>query len=454
MSGKGICVVGAGTSGLAMCRELARRGVEVECFEAGSEVGGNWRIDNDSGRSAAYESLRTNVSRRRMQYPSTPMPRGYGDFVGHRDMAGYLAEYADRHGLRRHIRLGTEVLRAAPHPVGGWEVTTRSRDGVEMTRTYAALVVATGKDANPRVPDIPGQFEGSLLHSRDYRRPDAFAGLRVLVVGASNSGCDVASEVSGVAASTDMAVRRGTHVLPRHLFGRPIDALNGPGASRMPWRLQQRMFERMLRLARGRYAQWGWPEPDHPVLSDTPAVSATILARIRDGAVRLRRAQPVAFEGSTVRFDNGESAEYDAVILATGYRLAFPFLDDDVSARLEVDDNTIPLYRHIVPPKVDALYFIGICDPHAGHPPVVEAQAAWIADVLQGRIAVPRGTTDAPQRRVVQRFPRLRANSLLIDRFGYPRLLASDRRGGRRNGQREATGRGLGAPTTMGDAEA
>jgi len=425
MAGERVCVVGAGTSGLAMCRELKRRGVAFDCFEKGSEVGGNWRIDNDNGASAAYDSLHTNVSRRRMEYPSTPMPRSFGDFASHQDMARYLAGYADRHDLRAHVHLGVAVASATPRDGGGWLVATRAGDGEQAAAAYTALVVATGKDAHPKVPAIPGRFEGRVLHSQSYRRPQPFAGERVLVVGASNSACDVASEVSAVAAATDMAVRRGTHVLPRYLFGRPIDALNGPLAGRMPWRLQQRMFERMLRISRGRYARWGWPEPDHPVLGDTPAVSATILEAVRRGSVRLH-PEPVAFEGRSVRFRDGEVAEYDTVIFATGYRLAFPFLDQTVADRLEIDGNTIPLYRHIVPPKAADLYFIGIVDPHAGHPPVVEAQATWIADVVQGRLAIPAGTLDPPQRRVVQRFVNLRPNSLLIDRFGYPRLLRAD----------------------------
>lgn len=435
MAGRRICVIGAGTSGLAMCRELALRGTEFDCFEAGSEVGGNWRIDNDSGSAAAYDSLHTNVSRRRMQYTSTPMPRGDGDFVSHRDMAEYLAAYADRHGLRRHIRLGTAVTAAAPLADGGWRITTRSRDGVETGADYAALVVATGKDAAPRIPAIPGQFTGRTLHSQAYRRPAPFAGERVLVVGASNSGCDVASEVSAVAACTDLAARRATHVLPRHLFGRPVDELYGPTINRIPWRVQQGIFARMVRLARGDYRGYGWPEPDHAVLSDTPAVSSTILPLVRSGAVRLR-PQPVRFEGRRVHFSDGDSAEYDTVVFATGYRLSFPFFDEQLLARLQIEDSTMPLYRHIVPPAVPDLYLIGICDPQAGHPPVVEAQAGWIADVLQGRISVPAGALDEPQRRVQQRYPTLRPNTQLVDRFAYPRLLAADRRGARRSTRR------------------
>jgi dimethylaniline monooxygenase (N-oxide forming) len=427
MSGDRVCIVGAGTSGLAMCRELRQRDITFDCFEKGSEVGGNWRIDNDNGAAAAYHSLCTNVSRRRMQYPSTPMPREFGDFVSQADMARYLAEYADRHGIRDHIRFGVDVVAATPVATGGWAITTRSRDGRTVTGTYSALVVANGKDAVPVTPAIPGVFRGRVLHSQAYRSAEPFAAKRVLVVGAGNSGCDIAVEVSRVAAATDITVRRGVHVLPRHLNGSPIDALNGPLMNRLPWRLMEGMFGTMVRLRRGPYSKWGWPTPDHRILSGTPTVSSTILPAVRSGAVRVR-TEPVRFDGSRVHFRDGDVADYDSIVFATGYRLAFPFFDGDVAGRLDVEGNRIPLYRHIVPPKIRDLYLIGLVDPHAGHPPVVESQAAWIADALTGRLHVPSGTVDRPQRRLRSRLPDVTSDSILVDRFGYTRLLAADRR--------------------------
>ena len=95
-----VAVIGAGSSGLAVLGALRRHGIAVDGFERGSEVGGLWRYDNDNdnGLSSAYASLRTNVSRPRMQYPSFPMPSSYGDFPHHRDMAAYLEAYADASG--------------------------------------------------------------------------------------------------------------------------------------------------------------------------------------------------------------------------------------------------------------------------------------------------------------------------------------------------------------------
>src|SRR6516164_8020728 len=106
-----VAVLGAGSSGLAVMKSLRERGLAVEGFERGSDVGGLWRYENDNGLSAAYRSLRTNVSRSRMQYPSFAMPTSYGDFPHHSEMAAYLRAYADAHGLRGSIRFRTTVER-------------------------------------------------------------------------------------------------------------------------------------------------------------------------------------------------------------------------------------------------------------------------------------------------------------------------------------------------------
>ena len=142
MAVKRVCIIGAGSSGLAALRELHGRGFAIECFEKGTGVGGTWRYENDSGASAAYMSLRTNVSRARMQYPSFPMPARYGDYVHHRDMAAYLDAYADAFGLRRLIRFSANVASVEPETGGGWRV--RLHDG--WTASYDAVVVANGHD--------------------------------------------------------------------------------------------------------------------------------------------------------------------------------------------------------------------------------------------------------------------------------------------------------------------
>jgi dimethylaniline monooxygenase (N-oxide forming) len=204
-----IAVIGAGSSGLAALKALLDQGVSADCFERGSDLGGLWRYENDNGLSGAYASLRTNVSRARMQYPSFPMPCSYAEFPGHREMAAYLDAHADAFGLREFIRFRATVERLELDPGAGWCLTLD--DG--SVRRYRAVVVAIGLFWCPKVPAYPGAFGGPTIHSHEYRTPEQFEGRRVLVVGAGQSAAEIAVEVSYLASRTFMAVRSGTHVL-------------------------------------------------------------------------------------------------------------------------------------------------------------------------------------------------------------------------------------------------
>src|SRR5262245_32141006 len=189
-----VAVLGAGSAGLAVMTALREEGLGVEGFERGSDVGGLWRYANDSGRSAAYASLRTNVSRRRMQYPSFPMPKAYGDFPHHSEMAAYLDAYADSFRLRDVIRFRTTVERVEPEADGTWRLTLDDRS----QRIFDAVVVATGLFWSPRLPGYCGRFDGTVSHSHEYRTPEPYTGRRVLVVGAGQSAAEIAVEVSRV----------------------------------------------------------------------------------------------------------------------------------------------------------------------------------------------------------------------------------------------------------------
>src|SRR5262245_1934050 len=162
-----VAVLGAGSSGLAAMKALREQGLAVEGFERGSDVGGLWRYENDNGLSAAYRSLRTNVSRLRMEYPSFAMPKAYGDFPDHREMAAYLGAYADAFALRESIRFRTTIERLEPAADGTWLVALN--DG--SRRSYGAVVVATGLFWSPKLPNYPGSFDGRVSHSHAYRLP-------------------------------------------------------------------------------------------------------------------------------------------------------------------------------------------------------------------------------------------------------------------------------------------
>ena len=338
-----IAVVGAGPSGLAAARALGRAGLDVVGFEASSGVGGLWDIDNP--RSTMYESAHLISSRTTTQFAEFPM-RSSADYPGHRELKRYFDDYADEFGLRERFRFGTRVERVERDGTG-WSVDGDAFDGV---------VLANGTLAEPSIPEFPGRFEGELLHSSAYRSATVFAGKRVLIVGAGNSGCDIAVDAVHHAASVDLSVRRGYYFVPRYLFGRPADTLNQ--GRPLPARLKQAIDTRVLRAFTGDPVRFGFPKPDYRIYESHPIVNTQILGHLGQGDVGVVPA-PERFDGSTVHFTDGSSADYDLVVLATGYRLDYPMVD---AAELDWTGMAPRLYLNIFPSSFAGLFVMGMIE--------------------------------------------------------------------------------------------
>jgi dimethylaniline monooxygenase (N-oxide forming) len=444
-----VAVIGAGSSGLAAMKALREHGLDVEAFERGSDIGGLWRYENDNQLSAAYASLRTNVSLRRMQYPSFAMPRSYGDFPHHREMAAYLGTYADAFALRDAIHFRTSVERLEPTADGAWSITLDdgSRHG------YGAVVVATGLFRSPRLPTDPGSFDGTLSHSYTYRTPEPYRGRRVLVVGAGQSAAEIAVEVSTVAEQTFMSVRGGVHVIPRWIGRRPYDAADVAPLNRLPWKLLNMIYGLRVSRALGPHPA-SWPLPAHRPVEGIPIVSTELLPAVRRGDVVVKPAIERLSENS-VRFVDRSEERVDRIVYATGYRISLPYLS---SSLLSAAGRELPLYRRIAPPELRRLYFAGFVDAPGGLLPVVETQGQWIAAVLTGRLRLPPPermwqAIEQAEPRTRERFPEESPRSVRCDPHAYRRLLHADLRRARRTvchaptaaeSQRTAAGRAAG----------
>ena len=283
-------------------------------------------------------------------------------------------------------------------------MTVRSRDGGEPeTRHYRDVVVANGHHWDPRWPEpsFPGAetFPGEQIHAHYYRTPEPLVGKRVLVLGIGNSACDIAVESTRVAESTDLAMRRGAHILPKYMFGIPTDHLTDSPLVRAPLKVQQTVMAGLLRLTQGKVTDYGLPEPDHDVLHAHPTVSQDLLNRLGHGDITVR-PNIDRFEGSKVFFTDGSSGEYDVVVYCTGYKVSFPFLGDEV---VRAEDNHVELYRRVVHPDHPGLYFVGLIQPLGAIMPLAEAQAEWIGDLVTGVGALPSVAADARPDRVVRR---------------------------------------------------
>ncbi|HET8640930.1 MAG TPA: NAD(P)-binding domain-containing protein [Pseudonocardiaceae bacterium] len=429
------CIIGAGSSGIAACQVLAERGIDFDCFEAGSEVGGNWRYLNDNGMSSAYRSLHINTSKSVMQYASFPMPVDYPNYPNHFQIARYFDAYVDHFGLRERITFRTEVTSVEPADGGGALVTTRGRDaGPEKTTRYGAVLVANGHHWDPRYPEppFPGDFDGVQTHAHFYKVPEPYRGRRVLVLGIGNSAADIAVETAAVSERTFLAMRRGAHVVPKYLLGQPFDKLARSPVTRLPFALQRLLMRATLRVAQGRMTDYGLPEPDHKVLSAHPTVSADLLNRLGHGDLTVK-PNVERFDGDKVQFADGSIERIDAIIYCTGYKISFPFLPESV---ISPADNRIGLYRRVVDPDHPGLFFLALVQPLGATMPIAEAQAKWVADLLDGTAALPpvpamRSEIQRYQRGVRRRYVTSKRHTIQVDFMAHLREIQTERRRGR-----------------------
>jgi thioredoxin reductase len=429
-----VCVVGAGSSGIAACQVLNARGIPFDCFEKGSQVGGNWRYENDNEMSSAYRSLHINTSRKLMAYAGYSMPDDYPDYPDHFQIARYFDDYVDHFGFREKIRFRTEVLRVEPSD-GEWEVTVEDADGKREKLRYRAVLVANGHHWDPRWPEppFPGaeQFEGEQTHAHHYREPDVLQGKRVLVLGIGNSATDIAVESSRIAEKTILAMRRGAYVLPKYMNGRPTDEAASPLLTRFPLSVQRFFISRMLGLTAGDMTAYGLPDPDHKLLEAHPTVSAELLSRLGHGDIKVRPNIDRFTGGRTVRFaDGSEEEEVDLVVYCTGYKITFPFFDPEL---VSAEGNRLSLYRRVASVEHPGLYFLGFIQPLGAIMPIAEAQAEWVADLLDGRAALPsaqqmRAEVAGYERKMRKRYVASKRHTIQVDFHPYLREIRRERK--------------------------
>lgn len=368
------CVIGAGAAGVSALQQLHQAGHEVECFEKTDRVGGHWHTD--------YDALHIITSRDMTSFESYPMPASYPHFPRRDQVRSYIESYAREHSLYDTITFGTEVLSVTPvelsgGPVGsaGWRVaTSRGDEGV-----FDGVLVANGHLWSPKVPTVPGTFAGLQLHSSEYRNVGDLEGARVLVVGAGNSGCDLAVDVAQHRLEADIVVRKGVFFQPKTYFGVP--------RQEVPWLSQfspdevDLISRLMARLSLGENSAYpGLPMPAAATLADGAAtVNDLLMYWIHHGRVRV---QPgiARFDGNTVHFTDGTSRDYDSILWATGFHARLPFLDEGLITWRH--DTPVRYAGGILPEGVEKLYFVGLIAPRGPQIPVYGEQAKLIVQMI------------------------------------------------------------------------
>ncbi|MAY89335.1 MAG: monooxygenase [Pseudooceanicola sp.] len=349
-------LIGAGPMGLAMAKVLAEHGIAFDGFELHSDVGGLWDID--APRSTMYETAHLISSARMTEFADFPMRKDIAEYPSHRDMRSYFRDFAQHFDLYRHYSFNCEVLNCTPLGGSGegWRVTWRDESGATRNATYAGVMIANGTLSTPNIPAFKGEFTGEMIHSAAYRHASQFSGKRVLIVGAGNSGCDIAVDAIHHAASCDLSMRRGYYFVPKYVFGKPADTLGG--AIRLPMPIKRVIDGTILKWFVGNPQKYGFPKPDYRLYESHPIVNSLVLYHAGHGDIRVR-PDIDRFDGNTAIFTDGTRAEYDMVLTATGYRLDYPFIAPEL---LNWQGDAPHLYLNCLVPDRDDLFVLGMVE--------------------------------------------------------------------------------------------
>ncbi|MFF9583147.1 flavin-containing monooxygenase [Streptomyces achromogenes] len=352
-----VYVIGAGPGGLAVAQALRERGVRAVVLEKSDRAGASWR--------GHYDRLRLHTTRRLSALPGLPMPRRFGRWVARDDVVRYLEKYAEHHRLE--IVTGVEVHRVERTADGaGWLL--RASGGRELTGS--AVVVATGFNHTPRLPDWPGRTEygGELLHASRYRDAAPYRGRDVLVVGAGNTGAEIAVDLAeGGAARVRLAVRTPPHILRRSTLGWPAQ-YTGVLVRRLPVWLVDRLAGPVGRLSTPDLSAHGLPRPDTGLYSRVkqgaiPVQDVGLVRAVRTGGVEVVAAVE-ALDGGEVVLADGSRISPDAVIAATGYVRALEGLVGHLGV---LDGRGRPVvHGGRTSPRAPGLYFTGFTNPISG----------------------------------------------------------------------------------------
>ncbi|WP_018548270.1 flavin-containing monooxygenase [Streptomyces sp. LaPpAH-108] len=373
-----VYVIGAGPGGLAVAHALRARGVRAVILEKADRVGASWRRH--------YDRLRLHTTRRLSALPGLAIPRAFGRWVARDDVVRYLEKYAEHHELE--IVTGVEVFRVEPAPDGaGWLL--HASGGRELTGS--AVVVATGFNHTPRLPDWPGleDWDGEFLHASAYRNARPFAERDVLVVGVGNTGAEIAVDlVEGGAARVRLAVRTVPHLVRRSTAGWSAQH-TGILVRRLPVRLVDRLARPLARLSTPDLSEHGLPRPESGLYSRVregaiPVQDVGLIDAVRQGKVEIVAAVE-GFEDGKVALADGTRVAPDAVIAATGYSRG---LDSLVGHLGVLDGRGRPVAHGARTPKeAPGLYFTGFTNPISGMFRELALDAEKIARAVARRAA-------------------------------------------------------------------
>jgi len=400
-------IIGGGACGIGIGKALRQAGIAFEIIEASENLGGNWQPNGMA--SKMYQSAHLISSKNNTQFTDYKMPTDYPPYPHNSQFFQYLQNLATDFNLYDNTRLNTMVT-DLQREKNGWKLTFQD----ESQSFYSFIVVANGLLRKPLLPKVAAQYQGESLHSADYKNADICRGKNVLVVGAGNSGCDIAVDAVHTAKAVFHSTRRGYHYMPKFINGMPTQEWLMAQAplfadSDQYWEHVQSTFK----MAGFDGTDYGLPEPDHKISECHPIMNSQILYHIGHGDVK-PKPDIEHCQGRRVFFKDGSYQDIDVVIWASGFSIDLPFLRTEIfDWRTELSS----LFLRMIPKQYDDLLFVGYLNTPSGIGNIVNTLSRFVVTYLKAREA------QSPAWYMLQR---IKTQSDLLD-LGQDRFMHTER---------------------------
>ncbi|PHN07180.1 flavin-containing monooxygenase [Flavilitoribacter nigricans] len=343
-----ILIIGAGPAGLAVAGRLRKMGLDFEILEKTDQIASSWH--------GHYDRLHLHTVKQLSHLPHQPFPEQYELYVARRDLVQYYEDYARNFNIQPHFN---ETVSKVKKVDVTWTVACKSG----KTFTADRVVIASGANHVPNRPHWDGEdvYTGRIVHSRDYKNTEPYRGQKVLIVGMGNTGAEIALDLAEHDIDTTISVRSPVTIVPRDVFGRPVQ-LTAKKLEKIPFGIGDWLGTMVRKVVIGDLSKYGVPMSKvHPAVQlketgKTPLIDLGTVDYIKSGQIKII-GDFTRFTTTGVQMPDGKALDFDAVILATGYRPQLENFVEQVAP--ELDRFGFPRGPLAGAAENEGLYFVG-----------------------------------------------------------------------------------------------